>query len=123
MKRKIYTSKRLALLVTLTMVGVAVPAHAADFFPLDVWEMMGTWQPNPVAVYLTMAKANRRPMSMEPNRVDDKVPPSFPFDVWKELNDLGGIDANRINAFVIGYGRSGESEPNPYWLPEELNTP
>jgi hypothetical protein len=123
MKRKTLTSKRLVTLVILAMVGVAVPTQAGDFFPLDVWEVMGTWQPNPAAVYLTMAKAYRQPMSMEPNRVE-KVSPSFPFDVWKELNDLDGIDANRINAFVIGYAaRSGERNPNPYWLPEELNAP
>ncbi|BBO71903.1 hypothetical protein DSCA_58330 [Desulfosarcina alkanivorans] len=122
MKKTGLTSRTLAALMIMQLAGVAVPVmHASDYFPLDVWEEMAAWQPGSVADERLTGR-DGPPMSIKGYGLET-VQTSFPFDVWKELNDLGSMGAPRADTFDVGYGRSEKYIPVPYWLPEELHVP
>ena len=122
MKRKTLNLKTLTVLVIIACLSITVPAYAADFFPLDVWEELETWEQNNGEVYATVAEGYGAPVSMDTGKAEI-VHTSFPFDVLKEINDLGGIDWKDWGAFDVGYGSTNEKETNPYWYPEEYRTP
>ena len=122
MKRKTLNLKTLTVLAIITFLSITVPTYAADFFPLDVWEELENWEQNSGEGYATVSEAYGAPMSMDLEK-DEIVHTSFPFDVLKEINDLGGIDWNNWDAFNVGYGSTNEKKTNPYWYPEEYRTP
>jgi len=122
MKRKTVNSKTLTSLAITAFLCITVPTFAADFFPLDVWEELETWEQNDGELYATATETYSAPMSMDLREVEI-VHTSFPFDVLKEINDLGGIDWNDWKAFNVGYSHTNDKETNPYWYPEEYRTP
>ena len=65
MKRKTLNLKTLTVLAIIACLSITVPANAADFFPLDVWEELETWEQNNGEVYATVAEAYGAPMSMD----------------------------------------------------------
>ncbi len=119
MKQTIFTLKIIAVLACLTYPGFAVTTHAADFFPLDLWEEMADWQlPNRVA-----HEADVEPYSppMQVNRGNaGVVHTTFPFDVVEELNTLGNSDRHDFRVYAASTGSNHRNTANPYWLPEEL---
>jgi hypothetical protein len=122
MKTKTLNSKTLTALAIMAFLSVAAPTYATDFFPLDVWEELEIWEQNNGELYATVTEASGVPMSMDTGKLEiDHT--SFPFDVLKEINDLGGIDWNGWEAFNKGYGGTNENKTNPYWYPEEYRTP
>ena len=122
MKTTGFKPKKVTVLATLAFLSISVPTIAADFFPLDVWEEIVAWE-------LTTMAALDPDIAVRSETIQlgvydaDMVDASFPFDVWKELNDLGGIDWGAMKnwkAFNLNYGTSKEDRTNPYWMPEEL---
>ena len=116
MKATGFKPKIVTVLATLTFFSISVPASAADFFPLDFWEELEAWEQTTMAALDPDIAVHNEAI---PLGADDAemVNASFPFDVWKELNDLGGKDWKALN---LNYGPAKEDRTNPYWLPEEL---
>lgn len=122
MKTKTVNSKTLTALAIMAFLGITVPTYAADFFPLDIWEELETWELNNGEVYATATETYSAPMSMGSENVEI-AHTSFPFDVLKEINDLGDIDWKDWKALDVKYGGTSEKKTNPYWMPEEYRTP
>jgi hypothetical protein len=117
--------KALTVLVTLALLSVSAPTLAADFLPLDVWEEMEAWEFHLTASLNPDAAGTIETIPKGMAEVE-KVHLSFPFDVGKELNDLGGIKGRKRNdwkAVKLTNGTLKEDYTNPYWMPEEFRTP
>jgi len=99
-------------LAVLVCISVAGSIHAADFFPLDVWEEMRDWQCKKDVGDGFGPKADQRPMS--------PGPAAFPWDVREALNALGGDAGPHGTRFSLKIVASRRKGANPYWLPEEL---
>ena len=122
MKTTGFKPKIVTVLATLAFLSISVPTIAADFFPLDVWEEIEAWEQTTMAALDPDIAVHNETI---PLGVDDAemVNASFPFDVWKELNDLGSSDWSALKnrkAFNFNDGTAKENRTNPYWLPEEL---
>jgi hypothetical protein len=122
MKRKTLNSKALTAFAITAFLIITVPTYAAEFFPLDVWEELENWEQNNGRIYVTLTEAYSEPRSMDLEKVE-AVHTSFPFDVLKEINDLGVIDWNDWEAFNVGSGGTNQKKTNPYWYPEEYRAP
>lgn len=99
-------------LAALVCISVAGSIHAADFFPLDVWEEMRGWQFKKDVTDGFGPKADHRPIS--------PGPAAFPWDVREELNALSGDAGHHGPWFFVKIVASRRKNANPYWLPEEL---
>jgi hypothetical protein len=91
MKRLAKRTQKLSVLVSLVFVIFASSSMAADFFPLDVWEELTASEPD------NAATAYSEPAQRDMNKVE-MAHTNFPFDVQKELNDLGGGDSEARSA-------------------------
>ncbi len=122
MQRENLKSKMLTLLAIVAFFSIVVPANADDFFPLDVWEEMTSWAKNKTAAPRHDGVAPDERILIGANQLK-ATQASFPFDIWKALNELGGADLSQRNAFGKNHGAGKEDRSNPYWMPEELRTP
>jgi hypothetical protein len=112
MKRTSKINQKFKMLLALAIVVFTSPSLAADFFPLDVWEAL-------TAMGGSHADAYSEPMPMAMNKVE-MAHTNFPFDVQKELNDLGRVDWSVYSAYLSKTIASRVDAPNPYWVPDEL---
>lgn len=119
MKRSDQGIKTISVLAILACLIVPFQVLATDYFPLDVWEEMESWEQNKVTVDATNVGAYDSTNMIE----DASLNKMFPFDVQGELDKLGGIEwvtfeNRKVN--YINYGTLRENKSNPYWMPEEL---
>ncbi len=122
MKRKILSLKAFTTLAIMTFMGIALPVAASDYFPIDIWEEMESWESKDGAVYILTNQGIDQLKSKNFHNLD-VVHASFPFDVRDALDDLGGTDLHHIKAFSESNGTSAGKTMNPYWLPEEYRSP
>jgi hypothetical protein len=118
MKRTPLPSRILTAVAVAAFLSIAVPAYAADFFPLDVWQEMQAWEQANGAEDEKLMPAYRQPIPVDGD-TGEGVHLSFPFDVWAALNALGGIDGDNMKAFSVSYDSPERNKTNPYWYPEE----
>lgn len=114
MKKRFWSVKSAAVMAMAAVVSMAAAASAADFFPLDVWEEMATWEQAGGSSHVAAAEAYSEPM---PATVE-QAPATFPFDVLEALNELDATawydtSADSASSFLA-------AGTNTYWLPEEL---
>jgi hypothetical protein len=121
MKRTILKLKIIAVLACLTYPIFAVPTHASDFFPLDFWEEMTSWQQNIGAVNEMDIGAYSEPMPISLGKTG-VVHTTFPFGVCEELNALGNSHWHDSHEYSVSIGNTHRDKTNPYWLPEEFTT-
>ena len=121
MKPTIMKLKIIAVLACLTHTSFAVPTHASDFFPLDLWEEMASWQQNKGVVDQADIGAFREPMPKNWGK-GGVVHTTFPFDVAEELNALGSSHWCDSREYSVSIGSTHRKGTNPYWLPEEFST-
>jgi hypothetical protein len=113
MKRLAKRTQKLSVLVSLVFVIFASSSMAADFFPLDVWEELTASEPdNAVTAY---SEAMQRDMDNI-----EMAHMNFPFDVQKELDDLGGRQWDADSAYDSKNGATNSATSNPFGVPDEL---
>lgn len=121
MKRTTLKLIIIAVLTCLTYPSFAVPTYASDFFPLDFWEEMTSWQQNIGAANKgdSGAYSESMPTSLGKAGV---VHTTFPFSVCEELNALGNSHWRDSHEYSVSIGNTHREKTNPYWLPEEFTT-
>ena len=122
MKATGFKPKIVTVLATLAFFSISSPTIVSDFFPLDVWEELEAWEQTTMAALDPDIAVHNETIPLGVDNAE-MVDTSFSFDVWKELNDLGGNDSSALKnwkAFNLNYGTAKEDRTNPYWLPEEL---
>jgi hypothetical protein len=121
MKRTILKLKIIAVLASLIYPGFAVPTHASDFFPIDLWEEMTGWQHNKDVVNEKAIGAENEPRPKNWG-IGGAVHTTFPLDVCEELNALGNGKWHDLREYFANIGNTHRNKTNPYWLPEEFTT-
>lgn len=121
MKRTILKLRIITVLACLTYLSFAVPIHASDFFPLDLWEEMTNLQQNIGAVNVGDIGVHSDPVPINLGKAG-VVHNTFPFDVCEELNALNNSHWHDSREYSVSVGKTHLNKTNPYWLPEEFTT-
>lgn len=107
------------LILAMGLFGTPLPVNAADFMPLDVWEEMADWEQEQPRGGQAAIDEDDKAMTLTLDEVD-KVHLSFPFDVAKDLNEMADTEGH---AFEEHDRVPMKKAINPYWLPEDYQTP
>ena len=113
MKRLAKRTQKLSVFVSLVFVIFASSSMAADFFPLDVWEALTASEPDNAATVYS------EPMQRDMDKTE-MAHMNFPFDVQKELNDLGGREWRARSTYDSKSGAAKPDAHNPFGVPNEL---
>lgn len=119
MKRVAKKIQRHSVWATLVFFIFASSSMAADFFPLDIWEALTASEPENAAARGPDAEA----FSVTTQRDMDTIEMAqmhFPFDVQKELNDLGERDSGMQSTHRPKNSATNSDTANPFGVPDEL---